>query len=152
MAPARSIRLPGAGRFRSRRSRAAPRSRSPSTASRTLVRALDATAKMLGAAALETHCADARVFLARETRLFDVVFLDPPFADAQWETLLPAAAARVAADGALYVEAAAHVAAPAGFAIVRGDKAGQVHYHLLRRLPGGDSGGAGQPSGEIGAC
>jgi 16S rRNA (guanine966-N2)-methyltransferase len=117
-----------------------------------LVRALDATAKMLGAAALETHCADARVFLARETRLFDVVFLDPPFADPQWETLLPAAAARVGADGALYVEADAPVSAPAGFAIVRGDKAGQVHYHLLRRLPGGDSGGAGQPSGEIGAC
>lgn len=99
-----------------------------------LVRAIDATAQMLGAAALETHRADARQFLARETRLFDVVFLDPPFGDPQWESLLPAAAARVAADGALYVEAAAPVAAPAGFAVVRGDNAGQVHYHLLRRL------------------
>ena len=98
-----------------------------------LVRAIDATAQMLGAAALETHRADARDFLARETRLFDVVFLDPPFDDPQWETLLPAAAARVDADGALYVEAAAPVAPPAGFAVVRGDKAGQVHYHLLRR-------------------
>ena len=116
-----------------------------------LVRALDATAQMLGAAALETHCADARAFLARETRLFDVVFLDPPFGDPQWEALLPAAAARVAADGALYVEASARVTAPAGFAIVRGDKAGQVHYHLLRRLPGA-SGGSAPPSGEIGAC
>jgi hypothetical protein len=62
-----------------------------------------------------------------------------------------AAAARVAADGALYVEASTPVVAPAGFAIVRGDKAGQVHYHLLRRLPGG-AGGSGQPDGEIGAC
>ncbi len=117
---------------------------------RELVRALDAAAQTLGAA-LETHCADAQEFLARETRLFDVVFLDPPFADPQWETLLPAAAGRVAADGALYVEASTPVAAPAGFAIVRGDKAGQVHYHLLRRLPGGASDG-GQSDGEIGAC
>jgi 16S rRNA (guanine966-N2)-methyltransferase len=117
-----------------------------------LVRALDAAAQMLGAAALETHCADARAFLARETRLFDVVFLDPPFADPQWEALLPAAAARLAADGALYVEASALVAAPAGFAIVRCDKAGQVHYHLLRRLPGGASSGSAPPSAEIGPC
>lgn len=103
-----------------------------------LVRALDATSQMLGASALETHCADARAFLARETRSFDVVFLDPPFADPQWETLLPAAALCVAAGGAIYVEAAAGIAAPAGFTIVRGDKAGRVHYHLLRRLAGSD--------------
>jgi len=115
-----------------------------------LVRALDAAARTLGAA-LETHCSDARAFLARETRSFDVVFLDPPFADPQWERLLPAAAARVAADGALYVEASRPVIAPPGFAIVRGDRAGQVHYHLLRRSPGG-GGGGGQPDGEVGAC
>src|SRR5213079_2860949 len=58
-----------------------------------LVRALHAAAQMLGAA-LEAHCADAQAFLARETRLFDVVFLDPPFAAPQWEALLPAASAR----------------------------------------------------------
>jgi 16S rRNA (guanine966-N2)-methyltransferase len=116
-----------------------------------LVRALHAAAQKLGAA-LEAHCADAQAFLARETRLFDVVFLDPPFAAPQWEALLPAASARVAADGALYVEASAPVVAPAGFAIVRGDKAGQVHYHLLRRLPGGGSSRSARPSGEIGAC
>lgn len=116
-----------------------------------LVRALHAAAQMLGAA-LETHCADAQAFLARETRLFDVVFLDPPFAAPQWQTLLPAASARVASDGALYVEASAPIVAPAGFAIVRGDKAGQVHYHLLRRLPDSASSGSAGPGGEIGAC
>jgi 16S rRNA (guanine966-N2)-methyltransferase len=115
-----------------------------------LIRALDATGRVLGANALETHCADARAFLSRETRWFDVVFLDPPFADPRWPTLLPAAAARVSADGALYVEAAAPVVAPPGFAIVRGDKAGRVHYHLLRRLP--DDDGERQPSGESRAC
>lgn len=101
-----------------------------------LVRALEATGRMLGTSALETHCADARTFLLRETRVFDVVFLDPPFADPGWGALLPAAAARVSAQGFLYAESAGPIAAPAGFAIVRGDRAGQVHYHLLRRLPG----------------
>jgi 16S rRNA (guanine966-N2)-methyltransferase len=103
-----------------------------------LVRALDATGRMLGAGALETHCADAQSFLARETRVFDVVFLDPPFSSPAWEKLLPAAAQRVAADGALYIEAATPVAAPTGFDIARGDKAGQVHYYLLRRSPPGN--------------
>ena len=116
-----------------------------------LIRALDAAGRVLGATALETHCGDARAFLARETRQFDVVFLDPPFADPRWDILLPLAAARVRADGALYVEAAARVVAPAGFAVVRGDKAGRVHYHLLRRLPS-DDGRQGRRSGEIAAC
>jgi 16S rRNA (guanine966-N2)-methyltransferase len=115
-----------------------------------LIRALDSTGRVLGANALETHCADAQAFLSRETRRFDVVFLDPPFADPRWLALLPAAAARVSADGALYVEAAAPVAAPPGFAIVRGDKAGRVHYHLLRRLP--DDDGERQASGESRPC
>ena len=107
-----------------------------------LVRALAATGRVLATSALETHCADAHAYIEREARLFDVVFLDPPFADPRWETLLPAAAARVAPAGALYVESAAPIAAPAGFAITRGDKAGQVHYHLLRRLPGSEGNSA----------
>ena len=45
-----------------------------------LVRALAATGDALGTSSLETHCADALAFLGRETRTFDVVFLDPPFA------------------------------------------------------------------------
>ena len=116
-----------------------------------LIRALDATGRVLGATALETHCADAGAFLSREARRFDVVFLDPPFADPVWQSLLRLAAPRVSADGALYIEAATPITAPAGFAIVRGDKAGRVHYHLLRRVPG-QEGRGDSPSGEIGAC
>jgi 16S rRNA (guanine966-N2)-methyltransferase len=97
-----------------------------------LVRALAATGASLGARALEAHCADAAAFLARETRRFDAIFLDPPFADDPWTTLLPLAAARLAPGGAIYAEARAPVTAVAGLAIVRRDKAGQVHYHLLR--------------------
>jgi 16S rRNA (guanine966-N2)-methyltransferase len=97
-----------------------------------LVRALAATGVVLGAAALEAHCADAHAFLARETRLFDVIFLDPPFDEAAWSALLPVAAARLAPGGALYAEAGAPIVGTAGLTVWRRDKAGQVHYHLLR--------------------
>ena len=101
---------------------------------RDVVRALSDTAATLGTTSLEVHCADALGFLARERRAFDVVFLDPPFDHAGWTELLPAAAARLATAGALYVEAAFPIDAPAGLAVTRRDKAGQVHYHLLRHV------------------
>ena len=97
-----------------------------------LVRALAATGAALGATALEAHCADAHAFLARETRMFDVIFLDPPFDEVAWSALLPAAAARLASGGAVYAEARTPLVDSAGLAVARRDKAGQVHYHLLR--------------------
>jgi 16S rRNA (guanine966-N2)-methyltransferase len=100
-----------------------------------LVRALAATGAALGAVALEAHCTDAHAFLAREARLFDIIFLDPPFDTVAWSVLLPAAAALLAPGGALYAEARAPIVATAGLAVWRRDKAGQVHYHLLRHAP-----------------
>ncbi|MEO8486019.1 MAG: RsmD family RNA methyltransferase, partial [Betaproteobacteria bacterium] len=81
--------------------------------------------------ALETHRADARAYLAHETRRFDVVFLDPPFDEDPWPWLLPAAAARLAQGGVVYAEARRAITAPAGLAVVRQGHTGQVHYHLL---------------------
>lgn len=97
------------------------------------VRRLVEVGAAFGATALETYCSDALTFLARETRAFDVIFLDPPFGDADWDALLPAAALRLAPSGMLYVEAPAAIDVPQGMELWRGDKAGQVHYHLLRR-------------------
>ena len=59
-----------------------------------LIAAIGTTASALGATALETRVADARAFLERETREFDVVFLDPPFREDPWPWLLPACARR----------------------------------------------------------
>jgi 16S rRNA (guanine(966)-N(2))-methyltransferase RsmD len=103
-----------------------------------IVKQLAATGAALGAAAsnhavLETHCADAHAYLAHERRLFDVIFLDPPFANTEWRALLCGVKDRLAPAGMIYLEAPAAIDAPPGFEVWRGDKAGQVHYHLLRR-------------------
>ena len=103
--------------------------------SRTLIGALRATAQSIGATALETHVAEARAYLAREARAFDVIFLDPPFRDDPWGWLLPACAARLAAGGFVYAEAGRALEPPCPLVEWRRDKAGQVHYHLFARAP-----------------
>ena len=97
------------------------------------VDAIAAAKAMLGADALELHVADARAFTARESRLFDVVFLDPPFRDDPWNWLLAASAARLAPGGYVYAEAGRAIRPPPGFSVWRSDTAGQVHYHLFVR-------------------
>ena len=97
-----------------------------------LTAALAATARAFGAEGLEVHTGDARTFVARETRRFDVIFLDPPFADDPWVWLLPAVAPLVATAGFVYAEAGRPIEPPDGFSVHRASRAGQVHYHLLR--------------------
>ena len=100
-----------------------------------LIRALTATGITFGAAGLETHAAHARNFLARESRRFHVIFLDPPFSSDDWAWLLPACQARLAHTGRIYAEAARPLPPPAGLAVSRHGKAGNVHYHLLTQAP-----------------
>lgn len=97
----------------------------------TLVAALRENAATLGLSGLETARADAQAFITRETREFDVIFLDPPFADDPWSWLLPACAQRLAPGGLLYAEAGASLEPQGGLDVVRTAKAGQVYYHLL---------------------
>ncbi len=101
--------------------------------SRALIDSLAATGIAWSADALETHVADARAFLSAERRDFDVIFADPPFRDDPWPWLLPACAARLAPGGFVYAEAGVSLTPPPGLVAFRGDKAGQVHYHLFAR-------------------
>jgi 16S rRNA (guanine966-N2)-methyltransferase len=101
-----------------------------------LVRALEETAKAIGAIGLTAHAADARRHLARESILYDVIFLDPPFDSDEWTWLLPACAARLAARGFVYAEAGRALDAAGGLAVWRHAKAGAVHYHLFNRAEG----------------
>jgi 16S rRNA (guanine966-N2)-methyltransferase len=81
---------------------------------------------------------DAATYLAQLPQPFDVVFLDPPFAD----HALTGLCARLEsggwlADGALiYLEDAAsggEPVLPAGWSLLRSKRAGEVGYHLARR-------------------
>jgi len=98
-----------------------------------LIRALDATGRALGAAALETHRADARAFLSRETRRFDVVFLDPPFGEAPWDALFAAIEPLVGPNAFVYAESGRPIEPPPSLRLLRQARAGGVHYHLLAR-------------------
>ena len=89
------------------------------------------TGKAIGAAGLEAHADDARRHLARDAGTYDVIFLDPPFAQDDWAWLLPACVARLEGGGFIYAEAGRALDAAAGLATWRHAKAGAVHYHLF---------------------
>jgi 16S rRNA (guanine966-N2)-methyltransferase len=101
--------------------------------SKPLVEALLDNAQALALPGLEVHATDAQAWLKRELRNFDVIFLDPPFAEDPWSTLLPLCTQRLADDGYIYAEAGRALDAPPALALHRHGKAGQVHYHLFRR-------------------
>jgi len=82
--------------------------------------------------------ADAFAFLAQPAEPFDIVFLDPPFAD---RALLRVCAALetggwLRAGALAYLEDAASAGAPdlpPGWTLLRSKRAGEVGYHLARR-------------------
>ena len=92
------------------------------------------------AAAAQIHVTDAHSFLASKPELFDLVFLDPPFAAG----LLGQIAARLEAGqwlapaALIYAECPARASLPAlpdGWSAAKSGRAGEVGYHLLRRTP-----------------
>jgi 16S rRNA (guanine966-N2)-methyltransferase len=95
-------------------------------------RALLETQAMFGAAQVEMHRADAVRFLRNDTRLYDVIFLDPPFQLGWLPRLLPLLPVRLADDARVYLEAEHPVAMPEGFEMVRQTRAGQVHGLLIK--------------------
>ena len=96
-----------------------------------LIRALRRSAEAIGIAGIEMQVADALRYLAGETRTFDVVFIDPPFADDPWDALFAALGSRLAPGGRVYAEAGRPLAPPPQFELLRHSRAGHVHYHLL---------------------
>lgn len=77
---------------------------------------------------------DALHFLrdAQPEHAFDVVFLDPPYRLDLLPRCLDAVPRLLAADARVYVEDAAPLAPPAGWEVLREDRAGQVFYGLLK--------------------
>lgn len=76
---------------------------------------------------------DALQYLASTTAKFDLIFLDPPYKKGwipRLERLLPGV---LKADAALYVESEEEIEALGDWRTVRHGRAGEVHFHLLRR-------------------
>lgn len=73
---------------------------------------------------------------ARQGRLFDLIFLDPPFDDNLFETSIRAATNCVPEGGWIYLEASGPLAfeADTGLRVARQGKAGAVHFHLFQRM------------------
>jgi len=103
-----------------------------------LVASLNAVRQRLGAQNVRVERGDALQWLARvPAASVDLVFLDPPFDSALLAPALAAAAPIVRDGGLVYVEAPLPIADDAATALGlvshRADRAGAVHYQLLRK-------------------
>ena len=98
---------------------------------------LRANARLLGAETrLEIVHADAVKFassLGPDAPGFDVLFLDPPYKQGWIERVQPWLDRLVKPEGWLYVESEAAVEQLGAWHVVKQDRAGQVHFHLMRR-------------------
>lgn len=79
--------------------------------------------------------ADALQYLSSSTAKFDLIFVDPPYRKGWINRLEPLLNTALQPDGALYVEAEEEIATLGSWRTVRQGKAGEVHFHLLRREP-----------------
>ncbi|MBS0201040.1 MAG: 16S rRNA (guanine(966)-N(2))-methyltransferase RsmD [Proteobacteria bacterium] len=82
--------------------------------------------------------ADALAWLAGATAgPFDIVFVDPPFADDLWARVMAGLVPHVAADAWLYVESArgVHADPGSGWALHREGGTREVDYRLYRHIP-----------------
>lgn len=97
--------------------------------------------KTLHADAADILQMDAMQYIANPSKRFDLVFCDPPFNQGWIEKILSQLPALLADEGIVYIEAefSLEQVAIAGFEqswqILKQKKAGNVHYHLLQRLP-----------------
>ncbi|EDY85605.1 putative methyltransferase [gamma proteobacterium HTCC5015] len=81
---------------------------------RKVARQLEKNCEMLNAQNISVHCQRASDFLTPLDEVYDVVFLDPPFADRQWLSDLPRwLECCVAKQGVVYIEQAVDVGLPA---------------------------------------
>lgn len=76
---------------------------------------------------------DALQYLASTTAKFDLVFLDPPYKKGWIPRLDPLLPGVLKEDAALYVESEEKIEALGDWRTVRHGRAGEVHFHLLRR-------------------
>jgi 16S rRNA (guanine(966)-N(2))-methyltransferase RsmD len=97
-----------------------------------LAAALSAACTKLKAAQVQVHQGDALTLARSLSGPFDLVFLDPPYGKGLLASALAAVAPLLAQNALVYAEDDAPLVF-AGWEPVRQDRAGLVHYGLLRR-------------------
>ena len=103
-----------------------------------VVKRLREQLQLFGAAQIEVMQSTVEAWLASPAEPFDIVFLDPPFR----RNLLPAcmqaleSGGWLAADARVYIEAERNLELlmPQNWELTRSKCAGQVGYHLARRV------------------
>lgn len=84
-------------------------------------------------ATVEIVRGDALQYLTSTAAVFDLIFVDPPYHKGWIDRLAPLLDRALDPQGALYVEAEFNIATLGDWRTVRQGKAGEVHFHLLRR-------------------
>jgi len=103
--------------------------------------ALEANRKTLGAAQVEIARADALDFLRGGRGVYDIVFLDPPFAMGIWDALLDSLPPWLATEARVYCESGDERAVRDGWEVHKHGRAGRVNYQLLKRTTHEEQGG-----------
>ncbi|MDN3922405.1 16S rRNA (guanine(966)-N(2))-methyltransferase RsmD [Roseateles violae] len=101
-----------------------------------LAKSLQASAQRLKAQNIRIECADALAWMARSAPArFELVLLDPPFAQDLFLAALGAAVPLLVDGGLVYLESPEPVAAAADLGLLpwKQGRAGAVHYQLLRK-------------------
>ena len=96
--------------------------------------ALRDSARKLGAVNLDILESDAIRFLGLPRERFDVVFVDPPFAENLAPVVLQRLAPHLAEGARVYAESAEPIDLPAGWQVLREDRAGAVRFALYGRV------------------
>lgn len=103
---------------------------------RDVARSIAENAKALGCNRLDLVCMDAIKFLDSDSRIYDVIFLDPPFGSNYLPLLWSKLEDRLADDGVVYAEAGEFPEVPAGWTVLKSGKAGKVNFRLLSHVAG----------------
>lgn len=89
-----------------------------------------------GLAQAEICCSDALAYLKQGTAVFDLVFLDPPFAWQAWPELFKVLPGRLKNGSKIYLEAGTLPALPENFVVLKEGKSGMSRFLLLENRPG----------------
>lgn len=93
---------------------------------------LQSSLQKLRADQIELLMMDALKFIISDQRLFDVIFLDPPYQLGLLPKVLNLLPSHLTQDGLIYLEAGNSFEPNEDWSVWRGSQAGSVHYQLLK--------------------